>query len=315
MADVRYSKRCLGQYCGRLSLDNGSLSECGPCPPGYHAINSMCEPCSDVITGYAVLFLISVIGIPPVINALVAYKRKVQPNWKFAVYTLYCFAECFLASFISIYLFSKSSLFDLRFCEPKRIADFYTLFHNPLINFTTKLHCTHEAVYPLLSLTLTVYAFDVLLAMVLRPLLRHFLHISNSSCRFHLYFMLVMAFLYPISAGALYYSYSYILLFLCHISTAYYLFYMFVPKPNSGSTWESLPSPLEVIKKMIVDYRTYIALPILWVLTAGSMVASISSLTDNLAVIFVSSCVFAPLPTVYFLLTLRHTTSVVNSQQ
>lgn len=34
-------------------------------------------------------------------------------------------------------------------CNVFRLADWYTLFHNPTPNYETKLYCAQEAVYPL----------------------------------------------------------------------------------------------------------------------------------------------------------------------
>lgn len=47
-------------------------------------------------------------------------------------------------------------------CEVSRLADWYTLFHNPTPNYEKKLYCTQEAVYPLYvnqQIAITIQSF------------------------------------------------------------------------------------------------------------------------------------------------------------
>lgn len=41
----------------------------------------------------------------------------------------------------------------LDICSPKALSDWYTLLHNPQPDYKETLHCTQEAVYPLLVFT------------------------------------------------------------------------------------------------------------------------------------------------------------------
>lgn len=50
---------CPGWYCGRISLPNGEISDCGPCPRGFRRNETtfICEPCMDNPTFYDWLYL------------------------------------------------------------------------------------------------------------------------------------------------------------------------------------------------------------------------------------------------------------------
>lgn len=50
---------CPGWYCGRISLPNGELSDCGPCPRGFRRNETtfICEPCMDSPSFYDWLYL------------------------------------------------------------------------------------------------------------------------------------------------------------------------------------------------------------------------------------------------------------------
>lgn len=63
---------------------------------------------------------------------------------------LSAFCEISIAALVTLFTFSDSWLpTDIKSCPVERLSDWYTVFHNPAPNYGDKLHCTHEAVYPL----------------------------------------------------------------------------------------------------------------------------------------------------------------------
>lgn len=59
------------------------------------------------------------------------------------------FAEVAISAIVTILMYEPLWSFQINSCEVTRLADWYTLFHNPTPNYEEKLHCTQEAVYPL----------------------------------------------------------------------------------------------------------------------------------------------------------------------
>jgi hypothetical protein len=58
--------------------------------------------------------------------------------------------EIVLASLIVLQLTEPIGIFAIKSCKAKRLSDWYTLLYNPNPNYEATLHCTQEAVYPLL---------------------------------------------------------------------------------------------------------------------------------------------------------------------
>lgn len=51
-------ERCPGLYCGRVSLDNNTWSECGACPRGFRVNESYaCQRCEDGLSTYSWFYL------------------------------------------------------------------------------------------------------------------------------------------------------------------------------------------------------------------------------------------------------------------
>lgn len=66
-----YQQTCPGYYCGRRSLGNGQISDCGSCPTGTR-VNSyhMCEPCIDLPTSYDWMYLLFMATVPLLFHAV-----------------------------------------------------------------------------------------------------------------------------------------------------------------------------------------------------------------------------------------------------
>lgn len=57
--------------------------------------------------------------------------------------------ETVLACVCTLLLIDPIGTFEIRSCPILQSSDWYTLFHNPNLDYERTLHCTQEAVYPL----------------------------------------------------------------------------------------------------------------------------------------------------------------------
>lgn len=62
---------------------------------------------------------------------------------------LSAFLEVAFSALITLLIYEPLWTLQIHSCEVTRLADWYTLFHNPTPNYETKLYCTQEAVFPL----------------------------------------------------------------------------------------------------------------------------------------------------------------------
>lgn len=147
--------RCPGLYCGRELLPDGNWSDCGACPRGFRAnVSSACEPCDDAPIFYDWLYLGFMVLLALVLHWFcidtVAMRRNI-PKEVIALHLSALF-EVVLASLIVLQLTNPIGTFSIKSCKAKKLSDWYTLLHNPNPNYEATLHCTQEAVYPLLVL-------------------------------------------------------------------------------------------------------------------------------------------------------------------
>lgn len=184
MASVLYQNRCPGLYCGRMLIipetneTSLSWSDCGACPRGYRvsAISefSQCFPCESNPTTYDWMYLGFMGCLPLILHwffiDLAAKERwSVTNNSLLPQYNLRsclsfpsnsftkselilhgsAFAEVAISAIATILMYEPLWSFQIYSCEVTRLADWYTLFHNPTPNYEEKLHCTQEAVFPL----------------------------------------------------------------------------------------------------------------------------------------------------------------------
>lgn len=57
--------------------------------------------------------------------------------------------ESVSAAVASLLIMTPSGEFTLYSCGANSIQDWYTVFYNPTIKHSVRLHCTQESVYPL----------------------------------------------------------------------------------------------------------------------------------------------------------------------
>jgi len=119
--------------------------------------------------------------------------------------------------------------FELNSCGVFSLKDWYTVFHNPLINHTKVIRCAQEAVYPFQSYVFLNYFISLLLMLIIRGviasvILKQKMHIKlkqyvvNKS----LYQYPILAAIHCVASGLLYYGYPYITVFVAIISLLVY---------------------------------------------------------------------------------------------
>lgn len=52
--------------------------------------------------------------------------------------------ECFLALITTFLLYPPYGSLNINSCQPKELSDWYSVLHNPQINYDTQLNCTQE---------------------------------------------------------------------------------------------------------------------------------------------------------------------------
>lgn len=117
------------------------------------------------------------------------------------------------------------NLFKIKSCRALRISDFYPIFFNP-----RNLSCTQEAVYPLFSMVLMLYAFSLVNLLILRPIVIVLATSSQNivwkqshavkSIYLTLYLIPSLVLIHIVLCGLIYYLYPYLTIIGSLISLA-----------------------------------------------------------------------------------------------
>lgn len=174
LAAATIAPKCPGLYCGRMRAALNATtppatlpgwSECGACPTGYRVAHdddedllmlsakrgSECLPCLDDPSAYDWMYLGFMAVVPLILHWFsvdLAARRTHFTRAQLALHAC-CLAEVCGAAVLTLVAFAPFGRLHFQSCSVRRIADWYTLFHNPTPNYETKLYCTQEAVYPL----------------------------------------------------------------------------------------------------------------------------------------------------------------------
>jgi hypothetical protein len=101
---------------------------------------------------------------------------KFRPT-KWLILQFICAAmESTLSLISAMLIFDPIGSFQLNGCRKGRFNEWYSMFQNPVINYTHTLRCTYEVVYPLYSLPFVIYAFCLLALVTLRTTLYAIAH-------------------------------------------------------------------------------------------------------------------------------------------
>ncbi|XP_022662307.1 JNK1/MAPK8-associated membrane protein-like isoform X2 [Varroa jacobsoni] len=145
------SLHCPGSYCGRIRLgDSGNFSACGACPRGFRVEVSVCEECSSSPNVYDWLYLgfVVLLGLD-VQWWIIDRSRRILGHRAFTL-QLCSLLENVLSALLSLTSFAPWGSLQLVTCKVDKLSDWYTLLHNPSPYYKQTLHCSQEAVYPLL---------------------------------------------------------------------------------------------------------------------------------------------------------------------
>ncbi|VVD01560.1 unnamed protein product [Leptidea sinapis] len=173
-------RTCPGLYCGRTALGDGSWSDCGACPRGYRTnASSYCVECTDEASLYDWQYLGFMVLLPLVLHWFFIDMVTIGKTNTKALHQHFCaLLEVVTGTVGALLMLAPTGSLSLYVCTPKALSDWYTLLHNPQPDYKETLHCTQEAVYPLYTIILLVYAFSLLLTVVMRTILLAWLKIS-----------------------------------------------------------------------------------------------------------------------------------------
>ncbi len=307
---------------------------CGKCPRGSRVNpgSGYCETCSEDPTLYDWLYLSSMLVIlffchVVVIDwtlrkkftlhlqslkddgnketnkkqccLIILLSKIFSPKTKFhcAVILFSCVAvELSLSVMATLLITHPFGQMSFKTCGSSSIADWYPIFFNAKINFTTTLYCTQEVVYPLYSIVLLFFCCDLLLVLLIRPVVTW----NMAACRgvdmasyIALYFIPLLVFIHAIGAGILYYSFPYLFLILSVVSVAFNLCIEY-SRCSSSILKMCAPPPPRLVAMVILHW--------------GLHIFAIISVARNESLAHIGKLIIlTPLPTLFFFFTVRFT--------
>ncbi|XP_006815790.1 JNK1/MAPK8-associated membrane protein-like [Saccoglossus kowalevskii] len=292
-------KSCPGSYCGRIESDtvfehcgenDTVFGPCGPCPWGETTNgSSICTPCTDSPTFYDWLYLGFMALLALVLNwFFIEYFAKQKK--RAIILHISALLECSLAAIATLLLLDPIGSFQIRSCTVTGLSDWYTMLFNPKPGYTTTLHCTHEAVYPLYTIVFIYYAFDLVCLMFVRPLLATKLctGFGKPSIYAALYFLPILTVTQAVGAGLIYYSFPYIIVIASLLTSALH----FAKKE------------IESFKDLVKKPQNIVILLGHWLIHAYGIIA-ITQLED--LVLHASLLALVPVPAVFYLITVKFT--------
>lgn len=205
--------------------EDGNYSSCEACAWGYRKFNSdiqtirdVCQRCDIPLGLYDWLYLGFMALIPFLLHSFfIEYCAELKCTLKILILQhAASAAECGLATLLSLLVVPPVGSPKLVGCGVVRLSDWYTMFFNPTINYTTTMHCTQEAVYPLYSLPFIYYGFCLLNLLIIRSAVLLPFNVkksgAGSAVYAALYFFPIITLAHALFAGVVYYSFPEILL-------------------------------------------------------------------------------------------------------
>ncbi|KPJ18177.1 JNK1/MAPK8-associated membrane protein [Papilio machaon] len=217
-------KSCPGLYCGRTDLGNGVWSECGACPRGFRTNDSSyCTPCTEEPSLYDWQYLGFMVLLPLVLHWFFIDMVAIGKSKSGVIAQHICaFTEVVTGTLAALLVLPPTGSIALFVCTPKALSDWYTLLHNPQPDYKETLHCTQEAVYPLYTIVLLIYAFSLLMTILLRPwiLTWYTLNPGKKAIYCALYFYPILVLIHTVAAGLIYCSFPYIVIIISMMTSA-----------------------------------------------------------------------------------------------
>ncbi|XP_072032309.1 JNK1/MAPK8-associated membrane protein-like [Amphiura filiformis] len=288
---------CPGLYCGRITVYNDSnhndftFSQCGPCPRGESADKmSICQPCGDTPSLYDWLYLGFMVILSLTLHFFFIDYFFKEDNKTVIALHVSAFFECFLAAIISLLIVQPVGKLDLYSCGVRRLSDWYTMMKNPKPDYTTQLHCTQEAVYPLYTLIFLSYTFQLIFMMLFRPFLSVKLckNQGKNSIYAALYFLPILVVIHAVCAGLIYYSYPHIIIIVSLVTHAVHFSRTEINTP----------------KQLLSKKRNVIILIAHWLIHGYGIIA-ITRLQNP--TVHASLLILVPIPAIFFIATAQFT--------
>ncbi|XP_039249744.2 JNK1/MAPK8-associated membrane protein-like [Styela clava] len=282
---------CIGRYCGYPPddelPDTWQLDKCGACPWGYKANETKyCIQCDKPPDIYDWLYLGFMAVLPCMLHWIYILRNQKSLKLMVAQILLSIF-ECVCACLLSLISSEPKGDLQLVSCGVNQLSDWYTMFYNPQIEYTQTIHCSQEAVYPLMTIVCIYYAYTLILMLLFRPFILSFIAAAkewSGPLYAALYFHPILVVIHAFIGGLIYYSFPYITLLVSLVAIATYFVWTNVTTLSSSLRHK--------VKNMLI---------ILWhmsLLTFGIIAIS------NENYYFV---VLAPFPLIFYFLTLQFT--------
>ncbi|XP_067942215.1 JNK1/MAPK8-associated membrane protein-like isoform X1 [Watersipora subatra] len=292
-------KLCPGSYCGVGDASVTDIRNCSACLWGYRPTKySICEKCVNAMPVYDWMYLGFMLLISFVLHSIAIDVQTNRKSRRMLWMYLSAVLETVAAAVCSLLLVRPVGSLELQSCTVESIQDWYPVFFNPLIFYTTRLNCTQEMVYPLYTIVMIFYALQVPAMLLLRPIFSHRLLSKQGvdTCGpiySALYFLPIMVLVHSIAAGILYYCYPYVTLLISGISLAIHV-----------SQYDE-ENALELLLKSLYDGRSFAILTLHWLLHAFGILA----LIDIGSNVVLTGCLMllVPVPYLLYILTAKHT--------
>ncbi|ESN97664.1 hypothetical protein HELRODRAFT_85220 [Helobdella robusta] len=266
---------CLGLYCGRLLLGNGTLSECGACPSGsrVNASSGICQECTNILSDYDWFYLLFMALLPLLSNYFfidVTSKNRFEcDHCKNVTLHISATIEAAISLVITILSFQPIGTFTIKSCESTRLSDWYTILYNPSPDFINTIHCTQQAVYPLYSMVFLMYLLSLKIRTSCVRWDNSFIDGKRRFCTCSLYSALffhpAIACIHAVFAGVIYYSYPYIIVVGSVITNAIH----FASYRNQ--------TPVGLLKSLTTKPRNMVILMAHWLVHAFGIISLLSS--------------------------------------
>ncbi|XP_019647655.1 PREDICTED: JNK1/MAPK8-associated membrane protein-like isoform X2 [Branchiostoma belcheri] len=217
------SQVCPGLYCGKTLLENNTYSQCGACPRGYiRDDSSVCRPCDDAPSFYDWLYLSFMVLASIILHWFFIDWFSNRQN--IVLFYMSALVECVGAALLTLVMVEPVGTLSVRSCSTQRLSDWYTILYNPSPGYTSTLHCTQEAVYPLYTMVFMYYAVSLCLMLLFRPLLSNRLCKNKGAASIYaaLYFIPILVVIHAVGAGLIYYAFPYIVIVASVLTNAVY---------------------------------------------------------------------------------------------
>lgn len=149
---------------------------------------------------------------------------------------IFSLVECVVAGLLTLLSTEPKGTLKVVSCDVKQLSDWYTMFFNPQIKYTQVIHCTQEAVYPLMSFVFIYYAYSLTLMLLFRPLVMSFIAPSKRWRDFiyaAMYFHPILVTIHAFAGGLIYFAFPYITIISSLVSLAAYFVWTEVNSINT----------------------------------------------------------------------------------